>query len=539
MTINEPGPSDSSTGEAPAGGFTPGPPVIHGWTVDAPVAVAREALVNAVPAALGRQLLVAAIAIGIVFQLLFVGQGNGVNAMIWTAVLLGSAAAVRRPDTTFDLADAWLPPAALVAALFLALRADPALVAFDVLAMLALTGAAVASLAGIAVTRRSVGGLLGLFVRGGVVATTGATGLGPGARSLAQDANGLPGARVRRVAAGLLIALPIVGVFTLLFAQADAVFSRALSDAFSWQFNLGVLPVQMAFAAFGAWVGAGMLVLIVAAGRRIHTDEPFVPPARLGGIEATVALLAIDALFAVFVALQAAYLFGGRDTLAAAGLTYSEYAHRGFWELVTVAALVGGLICVLEAVVRDRGRAYRSASLMLVALTAVVLASAAFRLGMYQQAYGWTELRFYVVTAIVWLGFCLLAAAVTLATNRSRWLPHAAVLLGLVVAVGANVVGPQSFVVTQNVARAVDPSQIAAGGRPGLDAQYLGGLGDGAVPVLLDALPRLSPADRATVAAALVARRDAILQQSPDQGWPSWNLAREEARSRLENAVLP
>ena len=43
-----------------------------------------------------------------------------------------------------------------------------------------------------------------------------------------------------------------------------------------------------------------------------------------------------------FVGLQVAYLFGGLDTLVAAGMTYSDYARRGFFELVAAACLAGG-----------------------------------------------------------------------------------------------------------------------------------------------------------------------------------------------------
>ena len=53
------------------------------------------------------------------------------------------------------------------------------------------------------------------------------------------------------------------------------------------------------------------------------------------------------------------YLFGGLDTVAATGLGYAQYARRGFFELVAVAALAGVLVLGLESLVPDRRRAYR------------------------------------------------------------------------------------------------------------------------------------------------------------------------------------
>ena len=63
-------------------------------------------------------------------------------------------------------------------------------------------------------------------------------------------------------------------------------------------------------------------------------------------------LLVLDLLFLAFVALQGAYLFGGQDTLAAGGMTYAEYARRGFFELLVAAFVVGGLVLAAEATVR-------------------------------------------------------------------------------------------------------------------------------------------------------------------------------------------
>ena len=66
------------------------------------------------------------------------------------------------------------------------------------------------------------------------------------------------------------------------------------------------------------------------------------------------ATIVVAALFAIFVTLQLAYLFGGRDTLDAAAITFSSYARRGFFELIGAVALVGLLLFGLELAVRDR-----------------------------------------------------------------------------------------------------------------------------------------------------------------------------------------
>jgi hypothetical protein len=169
-------------------------------------------------------------------------------------------------------------------------------------------------------------------------------------------------------------------------------------------------------------------------------------PFRLGPIEAATILVAVDVLFGVFVLLQLAYLFGGQDTLAATGLPYAQYARSGFFELVWVAVLAGGLLAIVHAIAVRRTPALVGAGLALAGLTAVVLASALLRLRIYQDAYGWTELRFYVLATIVWLAIGIGITVALLARDRMGWLLHGLAMGALVVLVGMNVVGPSRLI---------------------------------------------------------------------------------------------
>src|SRR5207302_10366746 len=101
--------------------------------------------------------------------------------------------------------------------------------------------------------------------------------------------------------------------------------------------------------------------------------------------------------------LQVAHLFGGIDTLNSAGLSSSPYARRRFCELIAVAVLAGGLLFAVELVVSRRTRFYVGAALTLAVASLVIVVSAAYRMQLYQLAYGWTEQRFYALASIDWL----------------------------------------------------------------------------------------------------------------------------------------
>src|SRR6266550_490148 len=243
-------------------------------------------------------------------------------------------------------------------------------------------------------------------------------------------------------------------------------------------------------------------------------------------------LLAADALFLFFVALQIAYLFGGVDTLNATGLTYSEYGRRGFFELIAVAVLAGGLVFGVELVVAHRSRLYVGAALALVVATCIVVVSAAYRMHLYQLAYGWTEQRFYALAGIGWLGGASLVAAILIWRNETRWLLHAAGLLGLAVAFAVNLIGPSAFVARQDLERVVNPSGLPDDARRVLDAYYLGSLGDGAVPTLVEYLPRLGASDRQALGSAL--RTFALEKRDLSIGpWQTQSVDRVRAREAL------
>ena len=127
----------------------------------------------------------------------------------------------------------------------------------------------------------------------------------------------------------------------------------------------------------------------------------------------------------------------------------------------------------------------------LVALTVVVLASAAMRLGLYQAAYGWTELRLYVaVSSWRWPSPspCWRSCS---SSNWTGWLGHGMAVIGLASLVALNLLAPAAFVAERNVERVIDPSLVPPGGKTGLDVEYLRVLPDDAVPALVVALPAL------------------------------------------------
>lgn len=490
-----------------------------------------------------RRVLLAGLALGLVAELALDGPAFGIGVPILIASVLGLGWFVRRPGRALDPLDAWLPIGAIVLALLIAVRGDPFLAALDTILAAALLGASLAAMSGLAVTRRSAS----------IIATMGGWGLEAvlvGAARAIDRTKPTRDLRIKTVPAwvapvgrGLIIGLPLGLIFVVLFASADPIFRNTVADLLGFRVDLGDLPGRALFTLAAAWFLAGT-ISIAATGLPDMERSSLGAAARTGPLtvarwlglpEALVILAIIDVVVGAFVGLQVAYLFGGLDTLQAAGITYAEYARRGFFELVAAACLASSVVVVLEAMVERRTRIYLAALIALVALTALVLISASLRLGLYQAAYGWTELRLYVLAAIVTMGAGLVVMMGLILTDLSRWLGHTFAVLGLVSLVGLNLIAPASFVAGRNIERVMDPSLVPPDGHSGLDADYLAVLPDDAIPVMVEALPRL-PTREASEVLELLRRRRSELGSDPAYGSPfSWNLGRERARAALSS----
>lgn len=494
-----------------------------------------------------RHAVAGALVAGVVADVLFNGKPLGINLPIATAgvlLLVTWFGPRRRPA---DLVDTWLPCLALAASVGPALRTDGTVVLLDLVLVVTATCAWGFAVSGVPVTRRSATAVAALGMQAGGTIATGFLWLL--ARSSLDAAFARFGADLGRftpVIRGAVIAIPIVVGFSILLTSADAVFGRVFDDALRVSFDPSAIVHHGTFAIVGAVLVGGPVGIAVGAANALGmtadalTREAQPQPApvvsRSGATEALIVIGAVDALFGAFAVIQVLYLFGGTDTLSAIGMTYSDYARQGYFQLVGVVGLAGLLLLGAHAVV-GRTRAFLVSASILLVLTAVILASAAMRLALYQGAYGWTELRFYVAASIAWLALCVVLALAMLSIDRMRWLPHGLAMGAAAITLAISMVGPQAFVMHENLRRALDPALVAPGGEPGLDIEYALWLGDDALPDLVAALEVVSTSDRPWLLDVLRMRRDELEAAVAAAGPLSWNLARARAIEAL--AAVP
>jgi len=324
------------------------------------------------------------------------------------------------------------------------------------------------------------------------------------------------GAAVMRTVAWSVLGLLIFGA---LFASADALVAEWWSD---------VLPdLSWGTAVLRAFVMVGVGGAVLAAAY-VALNPPQVDP---NGLEARpvahrfewlAPVIVVNAVFAVFLIAQAAVIFGGHDYLErTTGLTYAEYAHQGFGQLTVATALTLLVIwATARKVPRDTAadRAWMRASLGLLCLqTLVVVGSALHRMNLYQDAYGYTQLRLLVDVFEGWLGLLVLAVVSAGVVLRAAWLPRFALISGVVALLGLAALNPDAWIARHNLDRYADTGRV--------DWSFLRSLSDDAVPVLADL-----PEDQ---------RRCALGNATaPDDDWLEWNLGRSRAADHLPGPVL-
>lgn len=334
---------------------------------------------------------------------------------------------------------------------------------------------------------------------------------------------------------GLMLAIPVLLVFILLLSSADAAFKSLIEDILDLLRleNLSEFITRLIFSAIVAW---GMLGGLAYALRplveRKSAVSSFLSRAPLGITEAAVVLGSVNLLFAVFVGVQFRYFFGGQSNVHVAGLTYAEYARRGFAELVLVAIFSLGLALLLQRLTKRESRraalTFEVLAGLLAVLTGVILISAFQRLLLYEQAYGFTELRFFTHVFMGWMGVLLAIFLVSLHFDRPRWFAAGLLLVGLGFIFTLNVLNTDAFIVRQNMAR------YEASGD--LDAVYLATLSEDAIPGLLQALSQVGPDEKQILGSALHFQLNQLEEDESEAGWFTWHYARSRAYALLSAA---
>lgn len=325
----------------------------------------------------------------------------------------------------------------------------------------------------------------------------------------------------KKMAIGSLISVPLLFIVTFLLSAADEKFAHLLvsipekmwnvNTDFLWQ----VTKIAVLTSLFYCY--------LKSASKKTKMGTQLVKE-REGNWDAiiiTTILVFMNLIYLLFTVVQFQYFFSG--TLEQ-GISYSEYARRGFFELLVVTIINYAVLLGSISFVKNISPMMKALLTLLIVFSGVLLTSAFLRLLMYEQAYGFTYAR---VLAHSFMLFLWMVFAVTLVKvwERRLSLTRLYIILALLYYVGLNMVGMDQLIVSSNTARYEDSGKI--------DAGYLGTLSYSAVPELVE-LYEKNP-DIPGLKSLLMEKKRLLLQQ--EYAWQSFNISREkaiEALTRME-----
>jgi len=330
---------------------------------------------------------------------------------------------------------------------------------------------------------------------------------------------------------GLLIAIPLVMILAALLASADVVFAQRL-DEFLDRFNKEDVLEN---------TGRFILILIYAymlIGIYLHSayhsryEDKDKPKARkiLGLTEASIVLTSIAILFATFVGIQFRYFFGGEVNIGVEGYTYSEYARRGFGELITVAAMSLLIVLGLSALTKRENKRekqlYSVLSIVIVAEVIVILVSSFQRTTLANQWHGYSRLRLYPQIFLIWLGLLFVAIVVLEIFQQERYFTFAGVIASMGFAITLCLFNVDATIVKHNVLRAEQGKHF--------NVTHLAMLSTDAVPALVEEFQDESiPTEiHEGIGAALLCHYFSSWNKLPEN-WQSYNYSHLRAYNAL------
>lgn len=211
----------------------------------------------------------------------------------------------------------------------------------------------------------------------------------------------------KRVIKALVISVPCVVVLLLVLSGADMVFGKILENSMGnifdefgavWILKAGV-SVIAALYLFGV-----MLIRFIPEKGELKTEKSL----RTDTLVLNIVLCTIVAVYMLFSVVQFKYLFA-QGTLPY-GLIYSQYARKGFFELLALTGVnIALIVFSVYATKQKENKFTKALCCLLCTATCVLLASSFFRMRLYCADAGLTRMRFMVLTFLAFEAFGLCA----------------------------------------------------------------------------------------------------------------------------------
>lgn len=277
-----------------------------------------------------------------------------------------------------------------------------------------------------------------------------------------------------KILLGVLLALPVMIIAIFLLSSADLVFRSIFVNIADFLSSISVNEIfttiiiaafifpflfSMMFSYYTKWKNKTLSPeYLFTAGRGLSIDS----------IIAATFLFCVNILYAIFAYVQFTSLFFSFQLILPENVTFAEYARQGFFQLSAIT-FINLLIIIVSLILTKRkgfaGLFVRVLSVTLIFFTFVQLASAAYRMKMYIDAYSLSKLRFFVSIFMGLIAILLIFALFKEFFTKFKFL-KAGVIVSIVILLFTNYISTDALIAQYNTSRYFDKNIK-------LDTEYL------------------------------------------------------------------
>ena len=299
--------------------------------------------------------------------------------------------------------------------------------------------------------------------------------VGHSLRSLVANINGKK--TIGKALIGLVCAVPVLLIVVPLLLSSDAAFSGMMGNIFGDAFS------TLVKTALG--IGFSLFVISYGITKKAHATAAR-EERTFRGIESVYVvsfLAAISICYLLYLFSQLAYFFSAfRGFLPDTGITYAEYARRGFFEMCMIAVinLIVVFLSLLLSSKQENGSAHpliKAAATFISVFTLIIITTAISKMVLYIGAYGMTVLR------LTTSAFMLLLAVVVISVILKIYIKGINVVKTSLIAAGCILIILGTLNVNAVCAK-YNYDAYKNGTLPNIDVSAMYSLGDEGIPYL-------------------------------------------------------
>ena len=343
----------------------------------------------------------------------------------------------------------------------------------------------------------------------------------------------------KRILIGILVSIPAVMFLVMMLSSADLVFYNnfiLFNDWFKKLFEFINIFKIIVGTFTGFYLFSHLYSVFVkddnSYANMISNKTDTAKQLKGDVIVFNILMMSILVVYTIFIGIQFKYLFSGGALPN--GLNYSEYARKGFFELVFLSVLNIALILLTTYLLRDKIYEDKNkwalfTKLMLIYLcliTGILLVSSYFRMSLYDSAYGFTRLRVLVYIFLVFEALGLIATFLYIIKHNFNILAVYAAI-GLTFYLTLNLVKIDEIIAKRNI------DMFLSGQAEDIDIDYLMTLSPDALPQII----RLTDSNvhiMTRIKTINYLKDISEVYNSKENNWLSYNLVIERNKDLLE-----